>query len=179
MNRMPAWSLRVPPETSWPRVGIGPFDPLAGDARPDRCQISCNRRYRYFRHITQEIEHRDEGWLQSALYPLLDALGSRNLIEGRRKSAVQGRMLEVSLGAGTPLAFRLMVCLPVVASTSVLQTVSALSFLMVRLLWICERLRRSCGSVGTAAHLERPSGLWQPEDAATHRIFVRYATLEH
>jgi hypothetical protein len=101
----------------------------------------------------RRCEHRDEGWLQSALYPLLDALGSRNLIEGRRKSAVQGRMLEVSLGAGTPFAFRLMVCLPVVASTSVLQTVSALSFLMVRLLWICERLRRSYGSVGTAAHL--------------------------
>jgi hypothetical protein len=57
---------------------------------------------------------------QSALYPRLDALGSRNLIEGRRKSAVQGRVPGVTAGAGTPFAFRSMVCLSVAAATSVL-----------------------------------------------------------
>ena len=91
--------------------------------------------------------------LQSALYRLLDALGSRNLIEGRRKSAVQGRVFGVTAGASTPFAFRSVVCLSVAAATLVLQTVWALSFLMVRLLWLCDTLRRSYGSVGTPAHL--------------------------
>jgi hypothetical protein len=68
------------------------------------------------------------------LYPLFDALGSRNLIEGRIKSAVQGRVFGVTPGAGTPFVFRLMVCRSVATPTSVLQTVSALSFLMVCLL---------------------------------------------
>jgi hypothetical protein len=72
--------------------------------------------------------------LQSALYSLFDALGSRNLMEGRRKSAVQGRRLGVLAGAGTPFGFRSIVCLSVAAATLVSQTVSALSFLMVRLL---------------------------------------------
>ena len=43
-------------------------------------------------------------------------------------------MLGVTADAGTPFAFRSMVCLSVAAATLVLQTVSVLSFLMVRLL---------------------------------------------
>ena len=99
------------------------------------------------------------------LYPLFDALGSRNLIEGRIKSAVQGRVFGVTPGAGTPFVFRLMVCRSVATPTSVLQTVSALSFLMVRLLLRKLRLLTvdpGCHSCVTrATHGSHPLALGQ------------------
>jgi hypothetical protein len=67
-------------------------------------------------------------------------LGARNLIEGRRNFDVQGRTFGVAAGAGTPFAFRSIICVSVVAATSVLQLVSAVALLMVRLLHLWEQV---------------------------------------
>jgi hypothetical protein len=60
-------------------------------------------------------------------------LGSRKRIEGKRKADVQGRTAGIAAVAGIAFAFRPII-LSVVAAVSVLQSVAALSLLMVRLL---------------------------------------------
>lgn len=83
---------------------------------------------------------------------------ARNLIEGRRNFDVQGT-LGVAAGAGTPLASRSIICLPIVAAASVLLLVSALSLLMVRLLHLWEEVARFvwiCRYASARGHSPRP-----------------------